>query len=338
MAATGTARRTAIDSPVVMEPATSVRRLVPVADLGEFITPVRDLDVVAHMGVARVDPAAWSLGIDGMVERPLVLDYDELLRQPARDVTAVLEGFGNPLEPDAPTRRAGNIRWRGASLARLLVHAGVNPEATTVWLEGLDSGRFANTYVDRYIKDIPLTRALQPDVLIAYAMNDEPLTHEHGFPARVFVPGYFGTNAVKWLSRITVAATRYQGLFTTRLYNRSIGSARARRAEPARELDVQSVIVTPSDGVRLAPGWQRIGGWAWSAWPVTRVDVSSNGGETWREAALEPRGPDSSWQRFTLDWQAAPGSTIESRARDQQGRTQPLEGRNSVHAVSVTVE
>jgi len=322
-----------------MEPATSFRRLVPVADLGDFITAVRDLYVIAHLGVARVDPAAWSLSLDGMVERPLVLDYDELLRQPARDVTAVLECFGNPLDPDAPTRRAGNIKWRGASLARMLVSAGVNPEATTVWLEGVDSGRFADVYVQRYVKDIPLTRALQPDVLIAYAMNGEPLTPEHGFPARVFIPGYFGTNSVKWLSRITVAATRYEGLFTTRLYNRGTGSVRAWRTEPARELDVQSMIVAPADGARVAPGWSRIHGWAWSASPITHVEVTSNDGDTWEVAALDTRGPDPAWQGFMLDWLATPGShVLKCRARDQQGRTQPLEGRNAVHAVTVTVE
>ena len=98
---------------VTMNPATTVRHLVPVAKLASTVTPTEDVYVIAHMGIAHVDVTQWRLVIDGLVEEPLVLDYQEMTRLPARDVTAVLECFGNPVEPDVATRRVGNVVWRG---------------------------------------------------------------------------------------------------------------------------------------------------------------------------------------------------------------------------------
>jgi sulfane dehydrogenase subunit SoxC len=320
---------------VVMDPNATYRRLVPVDRLSSPVTPSDDVYVIAHMGVARVDVAQWRLRVDGLVERPFELDYDALTSLPATEVTAVLECFGNPVEPEVATRRVGNVVWRGVRLAHLLERAGVRPEARYVCPEGLDFGSFANVHSDRYVKDLPLARALEPDVLVAWAMNGEPLTAEHGFPARVFVPGYFGTNAVKWLSRLTLAAERPQSLFTTRLYNRRVEG----QTQPVRELDVHAVIVTPSDGARLVPGRHTIGGWAWSHRPVRAVDVSTDGGRTWQAAQVAPRGRDHQWQAFTCAWDVAtPGPyDLHVRATDEHARVQPAAGRNRIHTISVTV-
>lgn len=320
---------------IVMDPSATYRRLVPVDRLAPPVTPSEAVYVVAHMGVARVDVAHWRLRVGGLVERPVELDYAALTAMPATEVTAVLECFGNPVEPDVPTRRVGNVVWRGVRLALLLERAGVRPEARLVCPEGLDSGTFADVYSDRYVKDLPLARALEPDVLVAWAMNGAPLAPEHGFPARVFVPGYFGTNAVKWLSRLTLAAERPESPFTTRLYNRyQDGELR-----PVRELDVHAVIVSPADGATLAPGRHAIEGWAWSAWPVRAVEVSADGGAAWQPARLTPRGADVQWQKFTCAWDAAPGRhELRVRATDERGRTQPAAGRNRVHAIDVVVK
>jgi sulfane dehydrogenase subunit SoxC len=321
---------------VVMDPQKTFRRLVPVERLASRLTPSDDVYVIAHMGIARVDIAQWRLAVDGLVERPFQLDYDALTAMPATDVTAVLECFGNPVEPDVATRRVGNVVWRGVPLAELLQRAGVGPDARCVCLEGLDSGTFADVYSERYVKDLPLARALEPDVLVAWAMNGAPLTAEHGFPARVFVPGYFGTNAVKWLARITLTACRPESLFTTRLYNRRISG----ELRPVRELDVHAVIVTPSDGARLPPGSRTISGWAWSQWPVTAVDVSTDAGVSWQPARVAPRGADHQWQAFTYVWDAAHAGSYELQARaiDSQKRMQPPSGRNRIHAIDVVVE
>ncbi len=320
-----------------MDPSSAFRRLVPVSRLGRWVTGTEDVYVVAHMGIAWVDLERWRLQVDGLVERPFRLDYQELTSLPSHEVTAVLECFGNPLEPDVPTRRVGNVVWQGARLADALARARVRPGADAVWLEGLDWGTFGGVRSDRYLKDLPLDRALEDDVLLAWGMNGEALTAEHGFPVRVFVPGYFGTNAVKWLSRVQVARGRPEGLYTTRLYNREADGLKAPVA--VRELDVNSVLVVPSDGTALACGRHAICGWAWSAWDVTRVEVSTDRGMSWLDARLEPRRSGHTWQRFTLDWPAeVPGAyQIASRATDVRGRTQPVAGRNSVHTVAVTV-
>jgi sulfane dehydrogenase subunit SoxC len=286
---------------VVMDPNGTYRRLVPVDRLVPPVTPSDAVYVIAHMGIARVDVSQWRLAVGGLVERPFEIDYEALTALPATEVTAVLECFGNPVEPEVATRRVGNVVWRGVRLAHLLARAGVRAEARYVCPEGLDSGSFANVHSERYVKDLPLARALEPDVLVAWAMNGAPLTPEHGFPARVFVPGYFGTNAVKWLSRITLTVERPESLFTTRLYNRRVEG----ELRPVRELDVHAVIVTPAEGATLEPGRHTISGWAWGAWPVRAVDVSADGGATWQPARVAPGGAGHQWQAFTCAWDAA---------------------------------
>lgn len=320
-----------------MDPPTPFKRVGPVSRLKDFVTPTATVHVLAHLGVARVDPAQWRLSIDGMVEQPLELDLDELLRLPARELSAVFECYGNPLEPDVAARSVANLVWRGVSLRTLLERAGVRPEARFVWLEGLDSGTFAGTDCERYVKDIPVARALRDDVLVAYAMNGEPLTAEHGAPARIVVPDYFGTSAVKWLSRVRLAAARPEGLFTTRLYNRR-AEGRA-HAEPAQELDVNAVIVRPGDQDCLTPGRHLISGWAWSTSEISNVEVSTDDGASWHATHVVARGPAPTWQRFGFEWDVAiPGVyEIRARATDIRGRVQPNRGRNAVHTVSVRV-
>ena len=110
---------------VVMDPATTFRRLVPVERLNAPVTPTDAVYVIAHMGVARVEVAPWRLTVDGLVERPYALDYREVTALPAREVTAVIECYGNPVEPDVPTRRVGNVVWRGVPLAQVVRRAGV---------------------------------------------------------------------------------------------------------------------------------------------------------------------------------------------------------------------
>src|SRR5438046_837217 len=133
-------RQPAIRPPVVMDPATPFKRLGPVARLQEFITPTADVHVLAHLGVARVDPSQWRLRIDGLVEQPLAFDLEDLLALPARELTAAFECYGNPLQPDVAVRSVANVTWRGVPLAELLTRSNVRPEATVVCFEGLDAG------------------------------------------------------------------------------------------------------------------------------------------------------------------------------------------------------
>jgi sulfane dehydrogenase subunit SoxC len=322
-----------------MDPDQTYRRQVPVSELTTFLTPTERVYVIAHMGIAHVAAEGWELRIEGAVERPLRLTYTELLRRPAETIQSVLECFGNPVEPEVATRRVGNVSWRGAPLWPLLEEAGPEPRASSLWLEAPDHGSFAGTASDRYIKDVPLEVARERPVLLAWEMNGAPLTAEHGFPVRAVVPGFFGTNSAKWVTRVYLADSRPESLFTTRLYNRRLVVDGQEHVVPVRDLDVHSVIVAPAEADALAPGARSVEGWAWSAGAVRRVDVSVDGGAAWREARLEPRREGYTWQRFALDWvPATPGAyVLQCRATDEQGRTQPAAGRNRIHAVNVTV-
>jgi sulfane dehydrogenase subunit SoxC len=208
-----------------------------------------------------------------------------------------------------------------------------------VWLEAPDSGTFAGVTSDHYVKDLPLEHALRDDVLLAWAMNGTPLTIEHGFPLRAFVPGFFGTNAVKWLSRIHLADHRPESLFTTRLYNRRRTVNGQVISEPVRHLDVHAVIVSPAEGAQLARGAHEISGKAWSASDVARVEVSVDGGTTWRAAALDSRDRTPAWQRFVMPWTVEePGRyELSCRATDRAGSMQPGVGRNRIHTIVVSV-
>jgi DMSO/TMAO reductase YedYZ molybdopterin-dependent catalytic subunit len=109
---------------VVMDPARPFKRLGPISRLRDFVTRTEDVHVIAHLGVARVDRGQWRLRIDGLVEWSLLFDLDELLQLPSRELTAVFECYGNPLEPHVPARSVANVVWRGVPLAQLLALAG----------------------------------------------------------------------------------------------------------------------------------------------------------------------------------------------------------------------
>jgi sulfane dehydrogenase subunit SoxC len=318
-----------------MDPAVTTKRTLPPDRLGARITETSDVYVIGHLGIARVTAPDWSLRVDGLVGNVLQIDLPQLRALPSVTVTAVLECFGNPLEPTIPVRRAGNVRWRGVPVRTLLDAAGVRSPAGVIWVRGLDSGRFDGIDCACYLKDLPLATAAERGI-IAYEMNGEPLTNEHGFPARLFVPGYFGTNNVKWLAALTLADRRPEHLFTTRLYQRVEPGADG--PAPVRDLDVTSLITSPRDGQTVKPGFVTICGWAWGAVPVTTVAIGVQ--DTWQRADLEPRRRgDFSWQRFSATRRLEPGDyRIQAQATDGRGRVQPqADARNQVHTVSLRV-
>jgi DMSO/TMAO reductase YedYZ molybdopterin-dependent catalytic subunit len=317
-----------------MAPANTTKRTVPPQALGSPVTETENVYVIGHFGIARVPDPGWSLRVDGLVGTQLRLDLEQLRALPAVSVTAVLECFGNPLRPDEPVRRVANVTWGGAPVRALLERAGALPGADSLWVGGLDSGRFGGRASQGYLKDVPLGVAADRGI-VAYEMNGEPLTEEHGFPARLFVPGYFGTNNVKWLRSLTVAAGRPEHLFTTELYQRVPPGGR--HPVPVRDLDVNSVLTGHSERA----GVVTVYGWAWSATPVSRVQIGTDGTDgAWLDATVEPRRADAfGWQRFSRALRLGPGAhAVTARATDSQGRVQPLAGaRNEVHTVTVTV-
>jgi sulfane dehydrogenase subunit SoxC len=220
------------------------------------------------------------------------------------------------------------------------------PVARYLWSYGCDHGEFGGTRNPAYLKDLPLARVREGGCLVAYELNGDPLPAEHGFPARLVVPGYYGTNSVKWLYRMTLADRRAGGPFTTVFYNdrppdsggdTAAGSAAGGR--PVWAVPVESVIVVPGPGQRLGPGTKvEVWGWAWAASGVAEVVVSDDG-VAWQTAEVGPR-TDWSWQRFRTEWILRDGGrlTLRSRATARDGQVQPLEGaRNAVHQVEALV-
>jgi sulfane dehydrogenase subunit SoxC len=319
-----------------MDPARYTRRIVyEPHQTTATVTPQRDLFVLAHLGIPRVDVAQWRLEIAGLVERPAVLTFDDIRRLPARQVESFHQCAGAPRRPDLAARRIANVVWSGVDLAELLQSCGARAEARFLWAYGLDHGEYDGVSARWYVKDMPAARLAEGGVLLAYAVNGEPLAPEHGFPLRLVIPGYYGTNTVKWLWRIELAERRAAGPFTTVLYNDPDPSGGAR---PVWEAPPEALIVAPAPGP-LAAAAVEVWGWAWAAAGIARVEVSVDGGATWLPARVEPRR-QWSWQRFTFDWR--PGGsgtfTLMARATDARGAVQPMDkARNAVHTVTVAI-
>ena len=250
-------------------------RHVPLAPhaMGARITPAEHLFTLAHFGLGRMAPEAWRLQIGGLVRRPLLLRLDDLSRFPKVRLEAVHQCAGNPLQPEIPTRRVANVVWSGVRLSDVLAVAEPEPAASFAWSDGADAGTFAGISAPYFRKDLPLAR-LPEDVLVATELNDKPLPDRHGGPARLVVPGFYGTNSVKWLWRITLADRRADALFTTRFYNDRLPGGEMR---PVWALAPDSVIVSPAPDAEIR-GPVKISGWAWADGPVIAVEISDDSG------------------------------------------------------------
>ena len=307
------------------------------------LTRTEDAIVLCHLGVPRLEPDRWSLMINGMVEHSLALPFDELMRYPKTEMVGVHQCCGNPLAPFGPTRRVCNVRWAGARLADVLAPSLPNAAAKYIWCFGADYGQFGGVVVDAYVKDLPIA-GLAEDVLIAYEMNGSALPAEHGFPARLVVPGFYGTNSVKWLTRIALAEHRAQGPFTTRWYNDPVLDGFERETgetTPVWSIAPESLIVSPSphEVINLLDA-REIWGWAWADGGVRRVYVRAEDAATWHSVDLEPRH-GCEWQRFSISWLPSRRGEylLSSIAEANNGMLQPISGRrNMIYEVPVRVE
>jgi len=322
--------RMAVDRPVIQNSVTP-------ADLGNDVTDDAALFVLAHVGVPEVLESEWALEICGLVDRPVSLSLNDLKRYPQLEIEAIHKCAGNPFEPTEPSRQIANVVWRGVDVRRILGDAGIDSSATHLWSYGLDFGDFFGNSVTHYLKDLPLSRIAEGDVLIADSLNGAPLSAEHGFPARLVVPGFYGTNSVKWICRLEVADRRPEGLFTTELYMDRVEGG---LTKPVWQVEPESMFVFPEAAATLSMTRQRVWGRAWSSGEVSSVEVSFDGGKRWNAADVTRRA-GRAWQTFSIDWMpSTPGTyRLLSRATDIDGRTQPLEGaRNSMYSVDVMVE
>jgi DMSO/TMAO reductase YedYZ molybdopterin-dependent catalytic subunit len=323
--------------------------------LGDFTaqhTPEELFYVRNNYEVPSIDPAAWTLHVDGLVEQPLVLRLVDLRRLPAFSQDSTLECAGNGRSFHRPRASGiqweygavGNARWTGVRLADVLALARPRATAGHVAFDGAD--RPPTPQAPDFIRSVPLWKALERHTMIALEMNGKPVSALHGGPARVVVPGFVGSASIKWLERITLRADEFDGGFMTRSY-------RAPRAEDEKEtyslqsLEVKSLIVAPADGARVTAGRTTVWGWAWAGeGELTGLDVSTNGGQDWAPARFVGTWDRYSWRKWEYDWDAAAGAhTVMARATDSLGRIQPATRArnplgyrwNAIHAIKVDV-
>ena len=306
-------------------------------------TDAADVIVLCHLGVPQLSAPDWSLTIDGLVRKPRTLSFADLQRFPIRRVESVHQCAGIPTLPSQATRRVSNVVWGGVRLSDVLGEAGVDSSAKYLWSTGADWGAFEGIDVAAYQKDLPLPRALSDDVLLAFAMNGRPLAAEHGFPVRLVVPGFFGTNSVKWLTRMTLADRRADSAFVTRWYNdpvRDAAGTPTAATRPVWSLHPEAIIVAPAPDAQLAAGKPAtIWGWAWGDGAIAKVEVRTGDGQPWQPAGLAPRR-QRAWQRFSIDWtpEKTGPTQIAVRATSVDSETQPeAEWRNCWHRVGTTV-
>jgi len=292
--------------------------------LTSWVTPSDQLFRVGHYGFPELGAEGWTLSVTGLVRRPLSLTLPALRARPRREITCTIEcggnrGFGTFMGA------VHNARWAGTPLAPILEEAGIAEGGIEVVFFGADEGEEeirGNTVRQNFGRSLSVPDATDPNILVAYEVNGGPLPTQNGFPLRLVVPGWYGVASVKWLDRIEVHATRFQGRFMARDYvtlrqeeeggvwvETSVGRGRI-NSMPAR---------VTRDGQRY-----RVHGAAWGA-DLERVEVRVDDGP-WRPATLgEGQGDRLTWTFWSLDWDrpASGEHAITSRAVSSTGEIQP---------------
>jgi DMSO/TMAO reductase YedYZ molybdopterin-dependent catalytic subunit len=315
----------------------------PFFALNSATTPTEQFFVRSHFAVPTIELCSWKLRVEGQVYRPLEVTFEELVRFPTRTITMVMECAGNSrifLSPKVSGLQwelgaVGNAEWTGVNLADLLEKAGVKPGSVEVVLEGADTGEIKKEPVSpgkiQYARSLPLGKALDANVLLAYQMNGSSLTPAHGFPLRAVVPGWYGMASVKWLTRILVIDRVFRGYFQTSDYtfwDRRDGLPV--QLLPVGEIEVKAEIARPAlHEIVPADSVYRVHGAAWTGESqITKVEVSTDGGRHWDVAQLLGPSTPYSWRLWEHHWRtpAVPGPyTLMARATDARGRTQPSE-------------
>jgi DMSO/TMAO reductase YedYZ molybdopterin-dependent catalytic subunit len=253
-------------------------------------------------------------------------------------VRVTLECAGNgragveprPVSQPWLTGAVGTADWSGVRLADLLADAGVTDAAVDVVFQGADHGVDHGVEQD-YERGLSLATALGPDVLVATAMNGQPLLPQHGFPLRLVVPGWYGMASVKWLREVRVIEHEYDGFQNAVAYR--LQQHPDDPGVPVTRIEPRALLIPPGFPDFLSrtrvveAGPTELRGRAWSGWGlVTRVELSTDDGATWVDCDLEPDNGVYAWRGFRTVWDARPGMAhLRVRATDETGRVQALD-------------
>lgn len=296
-----------------------------------YLTPAANFFVRNHTRTPSIDAATWTLRIEGSgVDNPIDYTYEALLCFRSVTRTRAIECAGNgrgffDTQQGTPARgtawRLGAIgvaEWRGVRLSDLLDRAGVRADAVDAMPEGLDPEVDTDGHVRR---PLSIQKALD-DVLVVYEMNGEPLPPDHGYPARLLVPGWIGIANIKWLGRIEVSTQPLFSAWNTTQY-RFTGPDYPDGPVLTTQV-VKSAFELPFPAT-LPAGQTVLTGRSWSAHGSIRgVEISVDGGATWRPAQLTGRNVRQAWSQWRFEWQATTGDHIlRARATDSEGNVQP---------------
>jgi DMSO/TMAO reductase YedYZ molybdopterin-dependent catalytic subunit len=327
-----------------------------------------ETSLVHHVGVLTPTPLFYhrnhfpfpargprTISIAGAVGKPFDLRADAILSMPSRTLLMTMECAGNgrsDLQPEVQGEpwafgAVSTAEWTGVPLCDVLAEAGLQPGVREILFVGADHGyvQAAGTEIP-FARSLPAEKAQDPDVILAFAMNGEPLGREHGGPLRLIVPGWYGVASVKWLARIEALREPFTGFYQADRYVMPDGCGGMR---PLREMRVKSLIASPSDGARLERGLRLIRGMAWSGdGPITLVEVSVDAGDTWSPAHMASREERYAWRRWEYLWEARSNHSVVllSRAVDAAGNSQPKApewnalgyANNAIQRVNVTVQ
>ncbi len=311
----------------------------PFDQLDEFLTPNDLFYIRSHFEAPRLDMASYRLAVSGSVREPFTIGYDDLLALPAVTRPATLECAGNGrvfLVPQVTGAQwqlgaVSTAEWTGVALSLLIERAGLAPEACEIVFEGADAGVPKEEPVPpgqtRYARGIAVEEAR--DVLIAYAMNGEELSPDHGYPLRAIVPGHYGMASVKWLTQIRAVDRAFNGYFQTSDYAYWDDENGHPVRRPLGRMSVKSAIARPRTREVVQAGTiYPVFGAAWSREAITATDLSTDDGGTWQPVTFIDDERPCVWRRWTFDWQVPErgGSyVLRSRATDAAGHVQPGE-------------
>lgn len=282
--------------------------------------------------VPRIDKSSWRLQVDGNgVAKPRAFTYDDIVNMPSVSVIRAIECAGNGRNffeishgkkiPGTPWNLGGIgvAEWTGVPLRELLERAGVKRTARDVMPVGLDEKKIS--------RPMSIQKALADDTLVVYAMNGQPLLPDHGFPARVLVPGWVGIAHTKWVGRIEASEQPLYSDYNTLKYVMIGADYKPNPPALGPELTAQKVksaFELPWNG-EIPAGKRLLRGRSWSGeGKITKVEVSLDGGSKWQLARLREPNIDLAWVRWDIDWDASPGKyKLQARATDSKGNTQP---------------
>ena len=282
----------------------------------------------SHGGTATIDPSTHNVFVHGMVRQARKYTMRDIRRFPSVSRLMFIECSGNGLtEWSKPTMRTvqgthgltSTSEWTGVLLSTILDEAGLKPGAKWLLVEGGDASAMT--------RSIPIGKAMK-DCVLAYGQNGEAIRPEQGYPLRLVVPGYEGNTHIKWVRRIEVSDKPFMTREETSKYTDLMPSGKA--VQFSFEMEAKSVITSPSGEMMLdEPGFHEITGLAWSGrGSVRRVEVSTDGGKSWRNAKLDgPILPVCHTRfRFPWVWDGKP-AVLQSRCTDDTGYTQPTLGQ-----------